>query len=390
MENVLFKIGKREVTDKQAVVGLTLSVFLPFVVTIAFLIFMFVAVFINPRARKMILDGKSVLLLCIFCALGVMASIFGGNWLGIICTMGVFAVLALARFVFAASDKEVMERSVKGIRRLMPLVVVFTLAEFATRFYAVVIKDDNIRFMLRCCSYFFNPNFFGATMAMTALLFMWLFIRSSEDRLRNFLAGLAALLCLALSQSLLSCVTFVIGALVLFGVSGKWGYFGAVIACIAVVAAVVILFPNYVPRMDEVAETFDLRLRIWRVAWEGFKENPLYGQGHLTYFHIYPDYVGKLGSVKVWPTQHAHNIFFDSLLNYGVVGAAFLWSYLVSFASSIFKSIRGKAETALAVAVLVTVVLHGMLDVTVIWVQTGLMLTFLMCTRRTSSAEKDC
>ncbi len=379
MQYVLYKIGKKEVTDKQAAAALAISVFLPFAATVAVLAFTFVALLVNPRARKIVFEGKSVMLLLIFFALGLIASFFGGNFLGALCTLCVFAVLALARFFIAVSDGQVTARVIRGIKRLMPVVLLFTLAEFATRFYAVVIKEDKIRFMLRCCSYFFNPNFFGATMAMTALLFVWLFIRSAEGRRQNFIAGFIALICLALSQSLLSCVTFVIGALVLFVLCGKWGYFAAVTACIAAAVAVIIFFPDYVPRMNEVAETFDLRLRIWRVAWEGFKENPLFGQGHLTYFHIYGDYVGKLGSLDVWPTQHAHNIVFDSLLNYGVVGAAFLWSYLSYFAAGIFKGMAGKKEgVALAVALLAMVLLHGMLDVTVVWVQTGLMLMFMM------------
>ena len=163
-------------------------------------------------------------------------------------------------------------------------------------------------------------------------------------------------------------------------VSKKWRWLALLGGLTVAGVLAIVFFPQYIPRLDEITETFTLRLRIWRVALEGFKQTPLFGQGPLTYFHICDDFVGKIPGVKVWNTQHAHNIIFDSLLSYGIVGAMFLWAYLGSFVAKIFSYVKGNDNfiKGLIASVLTLVLLHGMLDVTVLWVQTGILFLFVL------------
>jgi len=380
VQNILFKIGKRQVTDEMAVTLLVVSLFLPFFLSIAALVVVFFALMFNPRARKVALGDKGSALLYIFTALSLIASAFGGNWLGILCTVGIFAVLAIGQFMIKTVNKDVASRTIRGIGRLLPVITACTIIEFAVRFYFVEINHQKIRFMLRCVSFFFNPNYFGAVMATTALIFICLFLKEKEHRPKHLASGIMAVVCLLLSQSLLSCLALLVGALVLLIVSKKWGWLGLFGGLVALVAAAVILFPDYIPRLDEISETFELRLRIWRVAAEGFKQSVLFGQGPLTYFHICGDYVGKIEGVKVWITQHAHNIIFDSLLSYGIVGAMFLWSYLGSMFANVLRRIKGgdRFIKGLIFALLAAVLAHGMLDVTVLWVQTGVLFLFVL------------
>ncbi|MBQ2703917.1 MAG: O-antigen ligase family protein [Clostridia bacterium] len=380
MENTLFKIGKRQVTDKMAVTMLVVSLFLPFFVSIAALVVIFFALMFNKRARTLALEGKATTLLYIFTALSLLASVFGGNWLGVLCTVGIFAVLAVGQFMLKVVDKGVIGSAIKGISRVLPFVTLFTVGEFCVRFYFVVLAHQKIRFMTRCVSFFFNPNYLGAVMATTTLLYIYLFLKHKEKRGKYLALGLMSLVCLVLSQSLLSCLGLLVGAAILLAVSRAWGWLGLYAALLGAVVTAVVLFPEYIPRLDEITETFTLRLRIWRVALEGFKESALFGQGPLTYFHVCGDYVGKIEGVKVWNTQHAHNIIFDSLLSYGIVGAMFLWSYLGCFVAKIFGRLKGSDSyiKGLIISVLCAVLLHGMLDVTVLWVQTGILFLFVL------------
>ena len=380
MESTLFKIGKRQITDKTAVTVLVVSLFLPFFVSIAALVVVFFALMFNKRARTLALEGKATTLLYIFTALSALASVFGGNWLGILCTLGIFAVLAIGQFMLKVVDKEVIGNTIKGISRVLPFVTLFTVGEFCVRFYFVELAHQKIRFMTRCVSFFFNPNYLGAVMATATLLYIYLFLKHRDKRGKYLACGLMSLVCLVLSQSLLSCLGLLVGAAILLAVSKEWGWLGLYAALLGAVALVVALFPDYIPRLDEITETFTLRLRIWRVALEGFKESALFGQGPLTYFHICGDYVGKIEGVKVWNTQHAHNIIFDSLLSYGIVGAMFLWAYLGSVVAKIFSYVKGNDNfiKGLIASVLTLVLLHGMLDVTVLWVQTGILFLFVL------------
>ena len=380
MENVLFKIGKRQVTDKMAVTWLVVSLFLPFFFSIAALVVVFFALMFNKRARVLALEGKATWLLYIFTALSALSSLFGGNWLGLLCTLGIFAVLSVGQLMLKVVDKGVINNVINGISAVLPIVAGVTIIEFCIRFYFVVIAEQKIRFMTRCVSFFFNPNYLGAVMATATLLYLYLFLKDKANRPKHLACGLMTVGCLLLSQSLLSCLGLLVGGFVLLIVSKKWRWLALLGGLTVAGFLAIVFFPQYIPRLDEITETFTLRLRIWRVALEGFKQTPLFGQGPLTYFHICDDFVGKISGVKVWNTQHAHNIIFDSLLSYGIVGAMFLWAYLGSFVAKIFSYVKGNDNfiKGLIASVLTLVLLHGMLDVTVLWVQTGILFLFVL------------
>ena len=109
------------------------------------------------------------------------------------------------------------------------------------------------------------------------------------------------------------------------------------------------------------------RQNIWEVAIANIKTHPLFGEGPMTYMHIYPLYNGH-------PTEHAHSIYLDPLLCFGVVGIAVILPYIISNIKKLYhlwKLDLNKNLVALIVAFTVMIFVHGTMDYTIFFVQTG-------------------
>ena len=116
----------------------------------------------------------------------------------------------------------------------------------------------------------------------------------------------------------------------------------------------------------------DVRIGIWQTAVQQFKVNPLLGHGPLTYMQVYPQFNGIA-------TQHAHNIFLDALINFGILGVVPLIIFIVNRLKEAFRLCD--IRKALVLALTVIVMIHGLLDATIFWSQTSfLYLSLLMMT----------
>jgi oligosaccharide repeat unit polymerase len=99
------------------------------------------------------------------------------------------------------------------------------------------------------------------------------------------------------------------------------------------------------------------RLYAWRLAWNGFKENPVLGWGQENFFGVYTvNPITKEGKL-VW-MDRAHNIILDWLVNAGILGLfAYLSIYGIAFyilRNNLRKKIISRNETfIIATAIIV-------------------------------------
>ncbi|MEK7612067.1 MAG: O-antigen ligase family protein [Patescibacteria group bacterium] len=62
------------------------------------------------------------------------------------------------------------------------------------------------------------------------------------------------------------------------------------------------------------------RLMIWNMAWQGFKERPVFGWGQENYIHVFAKYYNpKLFDQEPW-FDRAHSVVFDWMINGGFLG----------------------------------------------------------------------
>ena len=117
---------------------------------------------------------------------------------------------------------------------------------------------------------------------------------------------------------------------------------------------------------------------------KGIRQHPLLGQGPMSYSII----CGPFGGYK---TFHCHNLIFDVLLNYGVIGAGVFFFYGLQKLHLIvrrFKRGVSKNMNALVLALLTAVLAHGMTDVTIFWIQTAMLFFLIYSSVGTVSEEE--
>ena len=134
--------------------------------------------------------------------------------------------------------------------------------------------------------------------------------------------------------------------------------------------SVSLVFPFIFPRgLEAIDSTFGQRISIWTTAVRGIARHPFLGTGALSYQMI----CEQLGGYK---TYHCHNLLLDTLLNFGFVGLGAIGIYVIAqfkLLSLRFKSNICRDMNILFLAAIVAVAVHGMTDVTIFWIQTGMM-----------------
>jgi O-antigen ligase len=144
----------------------------------------------------------------------------------------------------------------------------------------------------------------------------------------------------------------------------------------------VILIPQFLPRINEMGDTTDNRITIWNFAIKHIKEKPIFGRGFFSYKHLYN--LLSPTDPTIYKASLCHNILIDSLLCHGIVGTALIFAYLIQYIRDIFAChtvLKTRKENytiiKFIVSVAAAVACYGMIDTTVIWVQTGMIILFI-------------
>ena len=144
-------------------------------------------------------------------------------------------------------------------------------------------------------------------------------------------------------------------------------FFIGTMSIFALGAIVLLIDPQMFPRTDSLLEYLGVRTDIWMTAIHGIMDHPLLGQGPLTYYHTYKLYGGH-------PTQHAHSVYLGPFLCFGVIGVALLVPYFYENCKEIWRLYKYRINVrlfSLILGFLLTVMIHGIMDYTIFWVQTA-------------------
>jgi len=136
-----------------------------------------------------------------------------------------------------------------------------------------------------------------------------------------------------------------------------------------------ILTGNY-PRVENLSWALQDRFIIWETALQGIRDNFLFGQGPLTYRNVYTLYDGQ-------QTYHAHNIILDTLLSHGIIGTSLLiypFSWFFNLWWKLKKDEKLRGQFALHGSLMAAVIIHGMVDLGILWFQTGFLFLLILLT----------
>jgi O-antigen ligase len=229
--------------------------------------------------------------------------------------------------------------------------------------------------LFRASSLFLNANYYGAVTALMILLCIYKMIQPEQ---RHWKFYLSILLVNAAGLNISDCRSAMaalgVSILVMLWLYKRFRDMGIMAFLVVLNGVLIRLVPWLTLRIGHVGMDFAYRLSIWKTAARGILLHPFFGQGGGTYRLIF----ARFGGPDEW---HAHSLFLDPLLNFGIVGVMLLAVYYGRNLLSIRNLSRDPADRPryiLMAAVVACVVIHGMTDITVFSVQTGLLVSILL------------
>jgi len=268
---------------------------------------------------------------------------------------------------------------------------VFTYTVVASWFSVLAAGVEKIFFVAigepnhRCSGVSSNPNFYG----IMAVLALFLCIHRAHQTKRNawfyylsaVINGVGIYLCGSTSLWLVAfglvffyfCFTHQTKKAMLFGG----------IAVVAIIAAFSI--PSIMPRLQDRPWEGSGRFDIYRKAISLLDRSPLVGTGFLS-FRYWRFTLGAEG----FPSQTVtlcHNITLDSLLSHGIIGTLLIESIFGTYIYQLFADKRAMKRYGisayglpLVAATLIPITIYGMIDTTVLWTQSGMVILLLFAT----------
>lgn len=353
--------------------ALTASIFLTVYVEIAMLLVLPIYIFASKQGFIFWRRKQDVLFLSAFWILSLAVTIY---WHGtaVDILLGVFMIFAFVAMIFITYTM-----TQRTFRMILSFVCFMSPYCFLI---ALIQRALGMRwdYGARYSSVFSNPNYYAFYISLVVLFCIYNIIKSESRKMRIAYTALIPLNLLALE--LTECRTTYIVLLVVCPVmlfqcgKRKWGWIYMVsLFCFGTFTLLFSESIPFLPRVDEIAKDITKRFDIWGGAIGSILDAPIFGRGYNTYVRI-RDLYDAYGIAK-----HSHNLLLEVLMDFGLVGAAVLIGY---FSINVSKIIRLHRQNkchqryALTVSVIVCVLLHGLLDITMLWPQTSLLIMYVV------------
>jgi len=143
------------------------------------------------------------------------------------------------------------------------------------------------------------------------------------------------------------------------------GLIGGAIALVCVIVFRDTLLPRYRSFMAEI----HMRVNIWQTAVSIFKTHPIFGQGMLTYSRM---------ETKGIPDFHAHNLFLESLCDFGIVGTIFFTGCVILLIWTLIRYLKKSQACAVSLGAITVTLVHGIVDEPFMQLQCSAMLFLLI------------
>ena len=363
--------------DDALVSALVVAAFFPWAVAFALLGVIVIWLLIAKRTRTLIFaDRKAVKWLAPFVPLALIPPASHGNWLGVACGVGVLLFFALFLYLRRALNPQRIDTAFNLVCLLSSFAAVYAVIEKLVYIKWPALAEGSIVLPsndeLRCASLFGNPNEYSSVIVIAVLIAAHMFLEKKGNRWLYAVCIGFNLVGMLLCASLMGILELYFGLFALLLLRKEWKWVAAYGSLTAIGGAALWLLPKLLPHLAVAGNSFDLRMRIWKLSVIMLEKAPLFGRGILSYWKFSPDYVGQDLGFKVRVTTNAHNLLLDGLLSFGVIGTALLVVYLVKLLRPALRRYRdgsGRGLSAIMLAAVVGALVHGVCDVTILWPQ---------------------
>lgn len=352
--------------------------FLPFYITLIIHAIELIILLKRGELVEAYKNTKASYFILFFCALLAIVSLFYQNYLGILVTVGILMLGSFAVYYRQHISAESFEFFMDTT-----LILSLVAALVAIIQYFIILHRFNIDgFELiifntpknRVDSFYFNANYYAMMIEFWVGIAFYKILRLTQEEHVNFkkIGGYCIIILINLFTLVLSgCRTawpaMLAGLAIMLLFAHFYKLFGLIVAGGMASAGFLFTHKSYIPRASNITKYLGVRQKIWRAALASIKDHPLFGEGPLTYMHIWKQYNGH-------NTQHAHNIFLDPPLSFGIVGILLILPYSISCIKRTYityKLHKNDTLVALIIGLIVMTYIHGLLDYTIFFIQTS-------------------
>lgn len=382
MKSIGFIEKLKGLSSKELILlGIILSIFLPFYLFVVVLCLYIISLIFTGDLKSILQKMGEHPMLLLFLSYSTVISILAQNWMGLVASVGMFLFT-----IFFLHYQSILSH--KFFRLILQFVLFGSVlsAAFASLEHFQIVKKFNYAFLSpnmqvwhqnRAEVTFFNPNYYGIICCFCIMIAFYLFTTTKLNWLKVFcvIAGFVNLFGLNFTQNRTAFPAIIAGAIIyLFTTIKNWKAFWLSIGVFAI--GLSFLFSSDLGvRMGTLDSSMEERISIWDAGMALFKQNPFWGEGPLTYMHSYP-------RIHAPYHEHAHSLYIDTILSYGIVGTILL---VLSSVAPVRLMMDMSQESGkrpiigLYLSFLTVVAVHGIFDLALFWIQSGFIFLLVMC-----------
>lgn len=382
MKSIGFIEKLKGLSSKELILlGIILSIFLPFYLFVVVLCLYIISLIFTGDMKSILQKMEEHPMLLLFLSYSTVISILAQNWMGLVASVGMFLFT-----IFFLHYQSILSH--KFFRLILQFVLFGSVlsAAFASLEHFQIVKKFNYAFLSpnmqvwhqnRAEVTFFNPNYYGIICCFCIMIAFYLFTTTKLNWLKVFcvIAGFVNLFGLNFTQNRTAFPAIIAGAIIyLFTTIKNWKAFWLSIGVFAI--GLSFLFSSDLGvRMGTLDSSMEERISIWDAGMALFKQNPFWGEGPLTYMHSYP-------RIHAPYHEHAHSLYIDTILSYGIVGTILL---VLSSVAPVRLMMDMSQESGkrpiigLYLSFLTVVAVHGIFDLALFWIQSGFIFLLVMC-----------
>ncbi|HEU9420157.1 TPA: O-antigen ligase family protein [Streptococcus pneumoniae] len=382
MKSIGFIEKLKGLSSKELILlGIILSIFLPFYLFVVVLCLYIISLIFTGDMKSILQKMGEHPMLLLFLGYSTVISILAQNWMGLVASVGMFLFT-----IFFLHYQSILSH--KFFRLILQFVLFGSVvsAAFASLEHFQIVKKFNYAFLSpnmqvwhqnRAEVTFFNPNYYGIICCFCIMIAFYLFTTTKLNWLKVFcvIAGFVNLFGLNFTQNRTAFPAIIAGAIIyLFTTIKNWKAFWLSIGVFAI--GLSFLFSSDLGvRMGTLDSSMEERISIWDAGMALFKQNPFWGEGPLTYMNSYP-------RIHAPYHEHAHSLYIDTILSYGIVGTILL---VLSSVAPVRLMMDMSQESGkrpiigLYLSFLTVVAVHGIFDLALFWIQSGFIFLLVMC-----------
>ena len=346
---------------------------------IAFAMIVLISEFLKGNLVAEIKEQPGYKVLYLFATLGLVVAIVHQNMTGAVNSIG-FIILFLymayyrkhisSKLIYYVIETIIIGSIFMNIYGLFQFKYLSNLSGYS--FFDFKVQNSPSK---RITGTYWNANFYAMMIEFTIVLCMLRFVQNKKFSLKIWyvVIGLFNIVLMYLTGCRAAFMPFVLFVPLFLYISKEKKWCLASVLCIVAFVAAFYFFPNLIPRSSDVS-TVNSRVEIWTCAIHGIKDYPLFGQGFQAYQLIYPIYDGHKAT-------HAHNIYLDVLINFGIVGTLLLIRYSIYIAKDVLSLRHWKDHPeyfGIALSFAIILLIHGTMDCTINMPSTAFVFLLIM------------